>query len=726
MTTSTPPEWPCCGQAPDPDTDFDGCRGRRVDPFTKCLAHLNDVDRARYLTALQPGDDLDHRGTPFTEGLLAEMLAALRDPATQWSSMGLVRFDNATFSGDARFGQVVIMGDAFFDRVEIENSLSFNRAVIRGDGRFEQVKIGGDALFDRATVRGHVWFGRAEIGESVEFGRAEISGGASLDGAKVARNAMFERVAIGGTVNFDHAAIGGEARFNRSKIDGDVLFDRVKVGGSASFGGARITGVTRFNSAEIGGVAGFDRAKINTDAEFHGIRVRGHTRFRHAKVRGRVGFSRARIDGDADFEGARIGSHAQFSKVQISGRAMFQRAEFGRTAHFGQAEFGGNVKFDGTKIGGDANFQAVVFRRATALGPLTCIGTLDLSKAIFETAVTIEAAAGAVHCWGTRWASAAALRLRYASVDLTHAVMEYPVSIATDSRPFTPDGTEMTERDLGGNTHAKVVSLRGVDAAHLTLTNVDLTNCLFAGTIHLDQLRLEGRYPLPLTPSGVRWRGLMPVRWTPRRTLAEEQRWRASRGTDAEGWMSASEGEEVLEPIALAPMYRQLRKAFEDGKHEPGAADFYYGEMEMRRHADDIPWSERSLLTAYWALSGYGLRAARALGWLTVAMLITILFMMGFGVPNESPKQEIVREKFGGQWKTVIDTPAPRNPTGDRFTSERFEKALNVTLNSVVFRSSGQDLTTAGTYIEMTSRLFEPVLLGFAVLAVRGRVKRGS
>ncbi|MFE6178852.1 hypothetical protein [Streptomyces sp. NPDC056464] len=52
------------------------------------------------------------------------------------------------------------------------------------------------------------------------------------------------------------------------------------------------------------------------------------------------------------------------------------------------------------------------------------------------------------------------------------------------------------------------------------------------------------------------------------------------------------------------------------------------------------------------------------------------------------------------------------------------EKALNVTLNSVVFRSSGQDLTTAGTYIEMASRVSEPVLLGLAVLAVRNRVKR--
>ncbi|WP_160159570.1 hypothetical protein [Streptomyces sp. 3213.3] len=55
---------------------------------------------------------------------------------------------------------------------------------------------------------------------------------------------------------------------------------------------------------------------------------------------------------------------------------------------------------------------------------------------------------------------------------------------------------------------------------------------------------------------------------------------------------------------------------------------------------------------------------------------------------------------------------------------QRFEKALNVTLNSVGFRSADQDLSTVGTYVETTSRLAEPVILGLAVLTVRNRVKR--
>jgi hypothetical protein len=115
--------------------------------------------------------------------------------------------------------------------------------------------------------------------------------------------------------------------------------------------------------------------------------------------------------------------------------------------------------------------------------------------------------------------------------------------------------------------------------------------------------------------------------------------------------------------------------------------------MEMRRHDRvDSTRAERGLL------HGYGLRASRALGWLAAAMLATIVLLMGFGLPQApgagSDRHRAVRRRQG---HLRYDKADPVNPTGNRFTSERFEKALNVTLNSVVFRSSGQDLTTAGT-----------------------------
>ncbi|WP_436848863.1 hypothetical protein [Streptomyces californicus] len=107
-------------------------------------------------------------------------------------------------------------------------------------------------------------------------------------------------------------------------------------------------------------------------------------------------------------------------------------------------------------------------------------------------------------------------------------------------------------------------------------------------------------------------------------------------------------------------------------------------------------------------------------------MVATVVLLVAFGIAQDTPKQTATGTvpAGGGEVTFTIDKDDPKNPTGERFTGERFEKALNITLNSVVFRSSGQDLTTTGTYVEMTSRLTEPVLLGLAVLAVRNRVKR--
>ncbi|WP_199800766.1 hypothetical protein [Streptomyces marianii] len=69
---------------------------------------------------------------------------------------------------------------------------------------------------------------------------------------------------------------------------------------------------------------------------------------------------------------------------------------------------------------------------------------------------------------------------------------------------------------------------------------------------------------------------------------------------------------------------------------------------------------------------------------------------------QERPEPE-AREPGGGTVTFELDKQDPKNPAGDRFTGKRFEKLLNITLNSLVFRSGGQDLTTTGTYIEMTA-----------------------
>ncbi|MCX4462489.1 pentapeptide repeat-containing protein [Streptomyces sp. NBC_01728] len=489
----------------------------------------------------------------------------------------------------------------------------------------------------------------------------------------------------------------GDARFDAATFSGDARFDAATFSGDASFFGVTFSGAAGFIGVTFSDNANFDQATFSGDACF----------------------SEATFSGDVGFAGATFSDLAWFVKTRFCDSARFVRARFSAGATFGWATFSGDTAFDSATFSDHVGFVQATFERASQLGPMTCERLLSLSGARFCGPVTIEAVATRIECRRTQWVSTAVVRLRYATVDLSDAVLEHPLSITARTAPFIDwRGVAVTEQLLvGTDPRVRIESLRGVDAAHLVLHKVDLSACLLSGTVHLDQLRLEGECHLAPAPSG--------LRWTARRTLAEEQHWRAAQGQS--GWTAAPSGVELVGPAGLAPVYRQMRKSFEDGKNEPDAADFYYGEMEMRRHDRTQPRAERALLGVYWAVSGYGLRASRALGWLLGAMAATVLAMMLWGLPVDDPKPATTGLLTGQNISLTTDRPDPVNPTGplrSRLTCERWEKSFRIVVNSVIFRSSGQDLTTAGTYTEMASRLAEPVLLGLAALAIRGRVKR--
>ncbi|GAA1249017.1 hypothetical protein GCM10009646_40960 [Streptomyces aureus] len=639
-----------------------GCRGIRVRGYTACLAHLADTERDAYLAGLQPGADVDHRGTSFTAHLLHELLRALRDPGTGQPHVGYAELGSATFEGYAGFESATFKGYA-----------GFESATFKGSARFEFATFESRAGFESATFKGDTEFESATFKSDAEFGSATFKS-----------DTGFESATFKGRTGFESATFEGRAWF----------------------GWATFKGRTVFESATFKRRAGFESATF-----------KGRTVFESATFKGGAWFRSATFEGEAGFESTTFK------------RAWFESATFKGRAGFGTATFEDSARFESATFEDDAWFGAATFKSPVDLGPFVCAGRVSLVGAVFDGPMTLSCVARRVECRRTRWMSTAELRLRYTTVDFSHAVFEYPLTIAAEAAPFVlSDGRPVTEQALAGAPDATVrmASMRGVDAAHLVLADVDLSECLFTGTVHLDQIRLEGACTFGTVPPAMHWRGWRPIRFTQRRTLAEEHHWRASQPGAVPGWNVAVYGAGRVGPLQLAPVYRALRKAFEDGKHEPGAADFYYGEMEMRRHADDIPRSERGLLTAYWALSGYGMRASRALAWLGAAMLVTIVLLMGLGLPKDAPKQAATGTVPAGGGKVTfeIDKADPQNPTGERFTGERFEQALNVTLNSVVFRSADQDLTTSGTYIEMASRVTEPVLLGLALLAVRNRVKR--
>lgn len=558
---------------------------------------------------------------------------------------------------------------------------------------------------------------------------------------------------------FEEANFTGEVSFNGARFSGEAIFSEATFDDYAAFWDATFDNVADFSHASIDGIR-FGRSIFSAGANFFASKISeawfasaqfldgvdftettfiGNAGFIETSFAGMTMFNSAHFNGEALFYRASFSGHTEFTDVTFDQEVVFDDAEFTQYSHFSNASFAREVRFNGATFTEGARFEYASFLGSQSLGPFLCRGDLAFDWATFSGPATIEAVVCNLSCKGTKWESTATLRLRHTVVDLTDTVLTHPFAVTAHPGPFryrsrTPFPNEpeknLDESTVDWNMGVSLCSLRGVDCAMVSLADIDLTKCQFVGAFHLDQLRLEGQCSLHTPPHARVWRLGFPFRWTQRQVVDEERQWRALPSRQAplrEGWGNPPQNQDEVPGLAtLTVIYRQLRKAREDAKDEPGAADFYYGEMEMRRHGRKWSQAERWLLQAYWLLSGYGLRASRALGWLALAMMTTILLMMGFGLPQDSPNQAATGTvpQGGGRVTFKIDKEDPRNPTRDRFTGERFDKALSVTLNSVVFRSSGQDLTTAGGYIEMASRFSEPVLLGLAALAIRGRVKR--
>jgi hypothetical protein len=177
--------------------------------------------------------------------------------------------------------------------------------------------------------------------------------------------------------------------------------------------------------------------------------------------------------------------------------------------------------------------------------------------------------------------------------------------------------------------------------------------------------------------------------------LAEEHHWRyAQQRATAEpaqtqhseaaehnqGWYPAEcwppdwyDFEQLTAPDAheITALYRHLRKGREDNKDEPGAADFYYGEMEMRRKArrEDaqgasrrgrwiVVQTELAILWLYWLFSGYALRAWRALISL-LAALILFAFLFAYAGGFATFQQQSTRGAAVTATVTTTQRPTP-------------------------------------------------------------------
>jgi uncharacterized protein YjbI with pentapeptide repeats len=516
--------------------------------------------------------------------------------------------------------------------------------------------------------------------------------------------------------------------------------------------------------------AKFEKATFE-HADFGGVIFQSDASFQLATFEGTARFSGTTFQGEADFSGTTFADFAMFSRAVFHGFAQFNAtfrnlvwfvsvvfhddawfgiAAFRRDGVFNRAVFQQDVDFAHATFQRNAMFREAIFHRAQQLGPLLVRKGLVLDQAVFHERAQVEVSAAAVCCRRTRFLAGVQLRLRWAQVVLDDADIAAPSILA--GVPGFPDFDEgrwaqavvrlrTTDRV---SDRPRLVSLRRADVAGLTVSNLDLRSCRFLGAHNLDKLHVEAS-DFGYAPSG--WR------WTTRQTIAEERAWRVrrfagpfavSRGAP---WQRPSDQpppwlnlDPSPTPTQIAALYRALRKGREDNKDEPGAADFYYGEMEMRRHARDAQarrerrlgywgtWAtartEHAVLWLYWLVSGYGLRAWRALA-LFLVLLVVAAGLFAFGGGFASSASVSTASLTTTTRPAPIATPNPP-PTATATADTSFGGAIVYSARTVIglTREPQPRLTRFGDVVQILIRIIGPVLLGLAVLSVRGRVKR--
>lgn len=655
----------------------DGCAAYAAEGYAQCLRHLPDEDRARYLSRFKPGDDFDAPGVVFGWSLLKQVESVFTGPGEKGPHFGTANFNEAVFTCDVTWGHAVFDGLALFIETQF-----------RRDAWFWNADFHNDALFQNSRFRGEAAFGDAKVAGQLRLDQVHVRGPAKLHKITCVRLDL-------GDADFD-------AGFD---LDGAVASTGIALDG------------TRFHA----------------DASFNGCRAEGNVNARKASFEKAANWFGAEFAADTDFTACVFTGPVHFNDTRFTGRAIFRSAKFHDFAFFEGVEFGAGLDltfatFDRALRADNAAFSGPLE------GPVRA-EALVATGARFNAPLRFEVLARHLRLNEAHFAAAAVISVRYAAVELTYTSTAAPLTLISQPSPFL--GHHEPEHGRPADARGSLTSMTGCDGANVILHDIDLSRCAFTGAYHLDQVRLEGRCTFASVPRGWRFGRALPpaVRWTSRKVLAEEHCWRAADQPGRARIKRAGWNPEPLAgpapeagPAGLAVLYRQLRTSFEGCGNAPGADDFYYGEMEARRHDPETPWGERVLLHAYWLVSGYALRATRALGFLVAAMAATLLALMLLGLPDTSTAEQITgtAPSAGHPVSLTMSSPAAEltGPLADRLTTERAEQAAQIVVNSVIFRSAGQSLTTPGTWIEMASRLCEPVLLGFAAFAARGRVKR--
>lgn len=627
---------------------------------------------------------------------------------------------------------------AFFDNVHFNNCTFF-----------------GNVTFKNCYFRTEVNFYESTFFQNVDLSGSRFEQPMSFTGCRFHESVVCNQVQAT-SLNFSRSTFSKTAWFDSLKVFGETAFYEAKFCDSAYFNGAIFSGDISLFKSEIDGSLHFRDCTFIGDAHIGGCKC-VDAWFIACNFLRKASFSGTSFSEPAFFAYDIFYGETNFNGVSFGEKATFYCLTFLDSAKFYAASFESSVSFENS-VAKEWDLSEVAFN-AGDIGPIVGLGVI-LKKVILATRGRLVVAAPSIVATWLTVQHGIHMVFRADSVDLSDSefakksiLSSYGVEelkelrdepISDDSSLNSDSGPEETsnERVQALREAEKfradvfrainslplkcaVSSLERANVVELALTAVTLSHCHFAGAHGLDKIRIGSNCAFLLTPNWWRWKRFTPRRmYTRRRILFEEVGWRRANGATY-----------PLSPLDVSTIYRDLRKSLEDAKNEPAAADFYYGEMEMRRLSGKsfsaltgrvergTPFVERMLLAAYWALSGYGLRASRALLALTFLVLIAASTFTHEEFATVSPPQpQITSVDLSSGAVHLTSAPPQVKPS----FSMALEHAARQSFSILQPKSADSEIVTHGfgTLLDFLLRFAGPALVALAVLAVRGRTKR--
>ncbi|MBE1491326.1 pentapeptide repeat-containing protein [Plantactinospora soyae] len=502
------------------------------------------------------------------------------------------------------------------------------------------------------------------------FEGATFLAGCRFGGCSFPRGANFIHASFD-SPDFRNASFGDEVDFTGAEFVGTTRFENCTFGNHVKFGNCKFTGPINFGGATIGDGAIFWQSDFSDTAAFGDARFGSLVNWTFANFRSEASFSSARFGDGADFSRTQFHDFANFSAGYFGVAAQFSNVKFNGVTKFRRRIFARGALFSSTAFRGDTSFEQASFEGGdvTFVGADVVCRNFSLEGITFTRAVHITVDARSVSFKSTRFLNGGHVRMNGPS--------ELDIEDASFPQPF------MISSEVALGTTVR--SVARADLSGLALSEVDLNGCRFVGSHNLDKLQIQATERpfsfMSTTRFGVK-----------RMVIAEELELR--KALHPQG---LAEGQSGVTDEQVASIYRQLRKGREDRKDEPGAADFYYGEMLMRMRAAHTSRAERVIIGAYWLISGFGLRASRAFVAFLIAVTAGTAIIALCGLSPDS-------------------RGAPRYSLLD---------ATLIALKSCLGWQSPSAVNVMGEYISLALRFVGPVLLGLCALAIRGRIKRG-